>query len=276
MGLVVAGIAPHPPLLIPEIGRGELKKVKQTQQALQSLSLQIAAARPDTVIIITPHGPLLKDSPVIMAGKELRGDFAPFNAPNVKVRASLDGELARAIALAARDRGIEVMFENEAGEMLDHGVSVPLYFLQEAGTGRQCVAITFAFLPYHELFRFGEAVQQAAISTGRRTAVVASSDLSHRLIPGAPSGYNPRGREFDELLAEHLKYYRVAEILTMDKDLIAAAGECGLRSIAVMLGSLSGLPVKPQVLSYEGPFGVGYLVALFTPQMEKNGQGEVD
>lgn len=266
MSVVLAGIAPHPPLLIPEIGRGELDKVKQTQQALQKLSREIAAACPDTVIIITPHGPITKDTPVIMTGDELRGDFASFRAPDVKVSASIDGELAGAIALAARNRGIEVFFQSEAGEMLDHGVSVPLYYLQEAGTGRQCVAVTFAFLPYQKLFHFGEAVQEASTSTGRRTVVVASGDLSHRLFPGAPSGYNPRGREFDELLVEHLEQYRVGEILTMDEKLISAAGECGLRSIAIMLGCLSGFTVKPQVLSYEGPFGVGYLVALFTPQ----------
>ena len=265
MSLVMAAIAPHPPLLIPEIGRGELEKVKNTRLALQELSRQVAAARPETVIIITPHGPVQRDAPAIMTGSELRGSFAPFRAPGVKVRARLDGELAAAIALSARERGIGIVLDNEAGEDLDHGTSVPLYYLQEAGTAQQCLAIAFAFLPYRELFRFGEAVQEAVNSTGRRAAVIASGDLSHRLIPGAPSGYNPRGREFDELLVEHLRHYRVAEILNMDAKLVAAAGECGLRSFAVMLGCLSGIPVEPKILSYEGPFGVGYLVAIFVP-----------
>lgn len=264
MSVVLAGIAPHPPLLIPEVGRGELGKVKQTQQALQDFSRQVGAAKPQTVIIITPHGPLLRDMPVIMAGEELRGDFAPFNAPGVKVRASIDGELAGSIALAARKRGIEVLLQTEGGGTMDHGVSVPLAYLQEAGTARQCVAVTYALLPYRDLFSFGEAIQESVDATGRRTVVVASGDLSHRLIPGAPAGYNPKGREFDELLVEHLEHYRVPEILTMDQKLVGAAGECGLRSIAVMLGCLSGLEVEPRILSYEGPFGVGYLVALFT------------
>ncbi|MEW5919685.1 MAG: AmmeMemoRadiSam system protein B [Bacillota bacterium] len=271
MSLVLAGIAPHPPLLIPEIGQGELVKVRRTRDALQELSRQVAAARPETVIIITPHGPVLRDTPVIMAGEELKGDFAYFNAATVKLRARIDGELAGAIALAARAGGIGVLLQNGAGEALDHGVSVPLYYLQEAGTGRQCLAIAFAFLSYRELFRFGEAVQEAVRTTGRRTVIVASGDLSHRLIPGAPSGYNPRGREFDEQLVEHLRHYRVEEILSMDEKLVAAAGECGLRSFAVMLGCLSGFSVRPQVLSYEGPFGVGYLVALFTPQAGGDG-----
>lgn len=266
MSIVLAGIAPHPPLLIPEIGRGELEKVKQTRQALQDFSRKVAAAQPDTVVIITPHGPVLRDTPVIATGDKIQGDFSLFNAPTVQVKASIDGELAGAIALAARKKGVGVLLQDDDGDNLDHGVSVPLYYLQEEGTGRQCVVVTFALLPYQDLFRFGEAIQEAANSTGRRTVVVASGDLSHRLIPGAPSGYNPRGKEFDGQLVEHLKNYNVSEILSMDEKLVAAAGECGLRSFAVMLGCLSGSHVTPQILSYEGPFGVGYLVALFVPQ----------
>lgn len=43
------------------------------------------------------------------------------------------------------------------------------------------------------------------------------------------------------------------------------AGECGLRSFSFLLGILeeSKINWKPEVLSYEGPFGVGYLVANF-------------
>lgn len=271
MSLLLAAITPHPPLLIPEIGQGELEKVKKTQQAMQELSRQVAAARPETLIIITPHGPLFRDAPLIMAGAELRGDFGAFLAPAVKVWARVDGELAVAVISAARKRGISVIVDDKAGEALDHGTSVPLYYLQQAGTGQQCLVMTFAFLPYRELFRFGEAVQEAVSSIGRRTVVVASGDLSHHLIPGAPAGYNPRGREFDELLVEHLRHYRVTELLDMDAKLVTAAGECGLRSFAIMLGCLSGLSVEPRILSYEGPFGVGYLVALFTPQLKEGG-----
>lgn len=266
MSLVMAAIVPHPPLLIPQIGRGELEKIRRTREAMQEFARQVAAVQAETIIIITPHGPVHRDTPVIMAGVEMQGDFAPFNAAAVKLSARIDGELAGAVALAARQRGIDVLLQSGAAEELDHGVSVPLYYLQQAGTGQQCLALTFAFLSYGELYRFGEAVEEAVRSTGRRTVIVASGDLSHRLLPGGPAGFNPRGREFDELLVDHLRHYRVEQILKMDHKLISAAGECGLRSIAIMLGCLSRIDVQPQILSYEGPFGVGYLVALFIPQ----------
>ena len=42
------------------------------------------------------------------------------------------------------------------------------------------------------------------------------------------------------------------------------AAECGLRSFVTLGGFLGkDATVDPQVLSYEGPFGVGYMVALF-------------
>ena len=49
-------------------------------------------------------------------------------------------------------------------------------------------------------------------------------------------------------------------ILNLDLDFVEAAGECGLRSILILLGALDGLNWKPEILSYEAPFGVGYLV----------------
>ncbi len=270
MSLVLAAVMPHPPLLIPEVGRADLGKVKNTQAAMREASRQIAAVQPETIVMITPHGPVLRDTPVLMAGEEMQGNFGAFGVPQVRLKARIDGELAGNVALAAREKGIGVVMQNSALDMLDHGASVPLYYLQEAGTGRQCLVITFAFLSYRELYRFGEAIQEAVRVTGRRAVVVASGDLSHRLIPGGPAGFNPRGREFDELLVEHLRYYRVEEILGMDQKLVSAAGECGLRSIAIMLGSLTGMAVEPRILSYEGPFGVGYLVALFIPQAKEH------
>ena len=68
---------------------------------------------------------------------------------------------------------------------------------------------------------------------------------------------------------KYLENYQVEKILTMDPDLVQAAGECGLRSIAVLLGCLDGEAVQTEILSYEGPFGVGYPVALLTPQRKE-------
>ena len=80
---------------------------------------------------------------------------------------------------------------------------------------------------------------------------------------GAPAGYDPLGKIFDEKLAKALSCVDIKSILNLGTELIERAGECGLRSAVILLGALDGLKVKPEILSYEGPFGVGYLVASF-------------
>ncbi|HHU75475.1 MAG TPA: AmmeMemoRadiSam system protein A [Firmicutes bacterium] len=273
MGIIAAGVAPHPPIIIPEVGRGEEKKAVKTIKAMQIFAERLAKINGETIVFITPHGPMYRDALAILGETRLKGDFAGFYAPGVQLAAENDRELVRAIEKGSRETGIGVALLEGASESgssgefnLDHGVTVPLYFLQEAGTGKRCVAITYAPLSYRELYNFGKVIKKAAEELGRRVVVVASSDLSHRLSRDSQAGYHPRGKEFDRTLVKHLEDYQVDKILTMDMDLVQAAGECGLRSIAVMLGCLDGEEVKPEVLSYEGPFGVGYAVALFTPQ----------
>lgn len=277
MGVIAAGVAPHPPIILPEVGRGEQEKAGKTVEAMQIFARRLAAVNGDTLVIITPHGPMFRDAVAILAENRLQGDFSGFLAPNVQLQADNDLELVRAIETESRKAGVKaVLLGGEGVEIgeeleLDHGITVPLYYLQKAGTGNRCVAITYALLPYRELYNFGRSIKKAAEGLQRRIVVVASSDLSHRLIRGAPAGFHPRGEEFDQLLVNYLESYQVEEILTMDRDLIQAAGECGLRSIAVLLGCLDGEAVQPELLSYEGPFGVGYAVALFTPQRKEGG-----
>ena len=272
MGIVAAGVAPHPPIIIPEVGRGEQRKAAQTIEAMQALAGRLAEFDCETMIFITPHGPMFRDAPAILCEQNLQGDFADFLTPGVRLRAENDLELIRSIEEESRREGIPVAFLGKGGTVethrkfnLDHGVTVPLYYLQKAGAGSRCAAITYALLSYRELYKFGQAIRQAVLSLSRRVVVVASSDLSHRLSRESQAGYNPRGEEFDRLLVSHLQNYEVEKILTMEPELIHAAGECGLRSICVLLGCLDGEKVEAEVLSYEGPYGVGYAVALFTP-----------
>jgi AmmeMemoRadiSam system protein A len=150
-------------------------------------------------------------------------------------------------------------------EKLDHGTMVPLYFLKRAGFTGQLLPVAMGMLAPTQLYAFGRALQAAVDESGRRIAVLASGDLSHRLTPDAPAGYNPRGKDFDREIVEALGRGDLARIFHLDHDLCEAAGECGLRPLMMLTGALDGLRVKPQVLSYEGPFGVGYAVVTMRP-----------
>lgn len=271
-GIIFGGISPHPPIIVPAIGKGDLPRVAKTRSALQFLAETLAGADPDAVVLITPHGPVFSDAVAIWTVGEMAGSFSNFGAAEPVYTIENDRAFAAAIATEAALLDVPALeFDRNTAErygvppQLDHGLLVPLHFLAAAGLRAPVVPVGMSFLPSDDLYRFGKAVQTAAARTGKRVAVLASSDLSHRLTPEAPAGYHPAGAVFDRELAALLAAGDVMGVLAMDEQMREQAGECGYRSIVMLLGALDGWAIKPEVLSYEGPFGVGYLVGAFTP-----------
>jgi AmmeMemoRadiSam system protein A len=85
--------------------------------------------------------------------------------------------------------------------------------------------------------------------------------LSHRLTREAPAGYSPDGAVFDELLRQCVREGDIRRLVNIDPELVEEAGQCGLRPLMIGLGVLDGYEILAEELSYEGPFGVGYMVA---------------
>ena len=257
--LVFVGIAPHPPIMVPEVGGARAEEVRASVKAMRELTARIKTCGAETVILISPHAPLERDSFVAYGGARLRGDFANFRAPQAIVEAPVDEELLGAIReVAAEERYCVVFLEPRE---LDHGTAVPLYFLLRNGWRGRVVALGYSFLSDDDHLRFGECVRRAVERVGRPAAFVASGDLSHRLIPGAPAGFNPEARRFDEQVVEALSANAPGRVPQIDQGLRRLAGECGYRSMLVALGTTAGAEHKCDVLNYEAPFGVGYLVA---------------
>ena len=200
---------------------------------------------------------------------------ARFGAPSVDLRFTTDLEAVGAIGIEAGRQGIPTMpldMKSAASfgvlPELDHGALVPLYFLDKAGVHLPIVHITFGLLTPGQLYKFGMAVTKALSSLNRRAAIVASGDLSHRLTLDAPAGFSPQGEKFDNRIVELIEAYDVPSILSLDQSLLDKAGECGYRSFLICFGMLDGYSISSEILSYEGPFGVGYLVADLSPHRE--------
>lgn len=147
----------------------------------------------------------------------------------------------------------------------DWGFNVPLFFLAKDFKGE----ITTYLVGLEEprfYFEKGKEVYKSISqrSNSQKVVLIASGDMSHCLKEEGPYGFNPDGPKFDKALIDALKEKDIETILKLD-DLYPEAGECGLRSFCFLLGILeaSGISWQPEILSYEGPFGVGYLVANF-------------
>jgi AmmeMemoRadiSam system protein A/AmmeMemoRadiSam system protein B len=219
----------------------------------------VLASQAETVIIISPHAPLEREAFVAYEGPQLHGDFANFRDPTATMNAALDDELLNEITRAAANEQLMVM--KIRGFDLDHGTAVPLYFLQHNGWHGKVVALGYNFLSNEDHVRFGVCIQKAIDKLGRRVAFIASGDLSHRLKPGAPAGFNSTAHLFDDEVVEALRNGEPDRIIDMDQDLRRAAGECGYRSMLVAIGAIAESGSNCEVISYEAPFGVGYLVA---------------
>jgi MEMO1 family protein len=259
--LVFAGIAPHPPLLVPEVGGERIAQVSDSQQAMRDFARRLLAAQPETVVVISPHSPLDPHAFTARADARLLGDFRDFYAPEVRLAFANDLELLAAVESSAAAAG--VTFARLARDHpLDHGALVPLYYLHEAGWRGPVVVFGFTMQGSDKHLAFGRAIAAAAAAIPRRIALVASGDLSHRLIIGGPYPFEPTAHLFDEQIVEAIKAGNAAQVIGIDDGLRHRAGECGYRSILVALGGVDEKPRDHQVLSYEGPFGVGYMVAV--------------
>lgn len=259
--VIFGAIMPHPPIIVPAIGGKRIKDATSTKTALQNISKILKGKDFDTIVIITPHGAVSSATVPVYTSPVFEGDFANFGSPKPVYHFKGDTELAIAIA-----KENSALVSRTPETILDHGVLVPLYYPTEAGIKKSVLPIAVGFLPLRQLYEFGKVLSRAAAKINRKIVVIASADMSHKLTPDAPSGYDPQGKVFDEKLVELVRKNDVSGILDFPADLADNAGQDALWSIAMMLGAFDGMQVKLEVLSYEGPFGVGYMVAALEPK----------
>jgi aromatic ring-opening dioxygenase LigB subunit len=243
-------VTPHPPIMVPEVGGPEVKKVAGSNDAMEKLAADVERIAPETIVIMSPHSQIYADAFTVKTAPMLSGSFAMFGAAHVRMDTTPDLELAQAVIEKAAVAGVPCEAIGGAGRVslsageLDHGIMV---------------------LDFRSHYIMGIAIRDAIASVGRRAVFVASGDMSHRLTPGAPAGYSPRAAEFDKQIVEITSSGDYARLFELDPELIEEAGECGLRSIITMAGTVDGYGRSSEVLSYEGPFGVGYMVARMEP-----------
>jgi len=263
-------VAPHPPIMVPEVGGRDAAGVEDSIRAMTRLADEIERINPETLIVMSPHSDLLADGFTVMTSPHLSGSFRSFGAASVVIESEPDMQLVDAIIEHAAEQGVPVRplssHRRRGAEEMDHGILVPLYFLSRKRYPLVCLSLSM--LDYRDHYRLGMAVRDAVSKVGRKSVFVASGDMSHRLKPGAPAGYSPRGAEFDREIVDIMESGNFRRLFTLDPSLVYEAGECGLRSIITLAGTVDGLAVVNDVLSYEGPFGVGYMVARVVPGEE--------
>ena len=265
MAILAAFMVPHPPMIVPAVGRGSEKQIQKTIDAYEQVADEIAALAPETIIITSPHTVMYADYFHISPGKGAKGDFGRFRAAQVCFDEEYDRELVNELAGIARGQGFPAGVMGERDKRLDHGTMVPLYFIRRKYTGAKIVRIGLSGLPLSEHYRFGQMIREAVDKLGRKAVFVASGDLSHKLQDYGPYGFAEEGPQYDARIMDVCSRAAFGELFDFDETFCDRAAECGHRSFVIMAGAFDGLAVKATQLSHEDVTGVGYGICTFYP-----------
>lgn len=263
MGVLAGYMLPHPPLIIPDIGRGEEKAIQKTTQAYHRAAKEIASLRPETIVLLSPHQTMYADYFHISPGRSARGDFGQFGAKQARMEVIYDTDFAEYLGGLAGSRNLHAGTLGEREKGLDHGTMVPLYFVNQYDTEYRLVRIGLSGFSLAAHYRLGQCIREVSERLGRSVVIIASGDLSHRLKEDGPYGYQKEGPEYDARIMDVMGRGDFGELLRFPEDFCEKAAECGHRSFTIMAGAFDGSAVEAQPLSYEGPFGVGYGVCAY-------------
>ncbi|MEG0372019.1 MAG: AmmeMemoRadiSam system protein A [Clostridium sp.] len=264
-------LMPHPPIIIPDIGNGQEEAVEKTSNACHKIAEEIGSIKPETIVIITPHGSMFSDAIAISHGDRITGDLREFGCSSIEMDIDIDKEFNERLNLACSLEGIpsatvdaEILRRYNKKFKLDHGATVPLYFVNKYYKNYKLVHITYALFGKMALYKFGMEIKNIAKELDRKIVIIASGDLSHALKEEGPYSYSPYGERFDKEFLENLQRGDINSLFNMDNTMVEEAAQCGVNSVDILLGAMEGKEFKGEILSYEGPFGVGYGVMKFT------------
>lgn len=251
----------HAPIVIPGFDKSREKLCENTTRAMQDAAAHIVRQNLDAVMLLSPHAPRYRTAFGISEGPTIEGDFSAFGRPDYKIKFNSNMEAQKLIEQVAKRENIAM--QPIPAHNSDHGAMVPLHFLQQFGFTGDVVVIGFPAQSSTSANKtMGNILSKSAQISGKRWGIIASGDMSHRLTPGAPAGFHPQAERFDRLVTKCIETGEYANLSALENNLREVAGEDVLDSLEIACAALENRSDNHKLLSYEGPFGVGYLVAI--------------
>jgi AmmeMemoRadiSam system protein A len=197
----------------------------------------------------------------IWSSERLAGSLAYFGCHEAAVDLPNNEAFNRLLAKSIKARNIRSW--RVSGDFSeDHSSIVPLWYLCQAGWTGPITVVSLNYPGGGGLEELGLAIADAAKEYAQPVAFIASGDMSHRLLRNAPAGYHPQAQIFDSEFVELLNKGDYTRMKNFDADLRNLAAEDVVDSTLVAMAATGYCNRGSEVLSYEGPFGVGYTVAV--------------
>jgi aromatic ring-opening dioxygenase LigB subunit len=274
--LVFACIAPHGSMIIPLFREKGAEKALATRLAMEELGRRIAAAKPETLVIVTPHGHRIDNCFSLLNNRRVQGTLAgedESSGNSFTLSFEVDRQLNDAIVEEAHALDVPVsrvyfaVDEDTNFYMpLDWGALVPLWFLAAPINPLPKVVIACPDrnrMDWGLFTPFGLSIRKAAGSLNRRIAFIASADLGHAHDANGPYGYDIASQEYDLALVDAVKAQDLGRLLEFDLDWLKRASTDSYGQILNLYGMIEGTNFKGELLSYEVPTYFGMMCVAY-------------
>ena len=274
MALVYACIAPHGGEIVPALAGSKLRLFSPTRRGMRVLAARMKAARPDTIVVASPHNLRLHEHIGVITSENSSGKV--FEGRKViGMRAKCDVGFSKKLLEAGERAGLPVVganygvFEGPLSDVpMDWGTMIPLWFLlKENRLKSELVIVTPSReIPLDQNIQFGRIIAGEAQTEKKRIAFVASSDQAHRHKKGGPYGFDSRAAEYDRRVVDAVRHERLGEIMKLEPAFVDGARPDSLWQMAMLVGALSVVPMRGELVSYQVPTYYGMLCASYTPR----------
>ena len=281
MAIIKTYMVPHPPLIIPQIGKGGEKQIDKTINSYEEIAKEISTLKPETIIISSPHTIMYGDYFHITNANKVSGDLSNYNVSNILFEEEQDIDLIEEIEKVSRKYNFPAGRTKDTE--LDHGTIIPLYFIRKYYKEGKIIVLGPSGLPLIDNYMMGIIIKEAVNNLDKKVVFIASGDLSQKNVLvdyGCGKGRvdyflshetkcKSIGVEYDERIMDVCSKSNFNELLNFEESFLDKAAECGHRSFTIMSGTMDGLNVEAKEYSHEDITGVGYGIISFTPQ-DKN------
>ncbi len=257
--IVLGAVVPHPPVLLPDIGKGRERQARATLDAYQDVADRLRELDIRRLLMISTHG-IVTLNRFHLLYAPINGNLARFDAPAATFQHQIDHELSDAMFNAAQAAEVPLT-KAEHWEESDHSLGVPLTLLGDALPSRIAV-VSISFLAPQDHFRLGLAIGDALRDIQESTAIIASGDAVHTLSEASAYGHHRSGDEVQRQIEQSLQAWTPQPLCELDESLRREVDESVISPLLILMGATRDLPVHPHMLASEHPWGVGYVTSL--------------
>jgi aromatic ring-opening dioxygenase LigB subunit len=276
MTLVYACIAPHGSETIEQLAsKRNRRKFQKTRNGLRKLAAEVGRAKPDTIVLATPHNLRLSKNIGVVLAENSTGTLqaSPRNKRSVSLKTRCDVEFAKELLERSKKAKLPVIGANygtnegvTSDMPMDWGTLVPLWFMiPRCRKKPQLVIVTPSReIPLSKDFQFGRIIAELAeANRKKRILFVASADQAHTYQKTGPYGYSTRAKEYDTLVLDALSRNRIDQLMTIKPDLVEAARPDSLWQMTILAGITARVNLKAELVSYDVPTYFSMICASF-------------